>query len=366
MIFEKIKNLNYLLIFLLILISFIGAAGLYSAADGSYQPWASKHLIRFYFFLFMAIVISLIDIKLIYKYSYLLFIVSLFLLISVEVVGVLGKGATRWIRILGFSIQPSELVKITIILSLSKFYHDVKFENVKKISYLFIPFLILAIPFIFVVIQPDLGTSLSILILGVFILFLVGIRLWKFVLGFVFAIVSIPIVLQFIKPYQRDRIISFLNPESDPLGQGYQLIQSKIALGSGGATGKGFLQGTQSYLEYLPEKQTDFIFTLIGEEFGFLGTIFIIFLFILLIAVCYFISIKCFHTFGKILALGVGSNIFIYVFMNIAMVSGLMPVVGIPLPLISYGGSVMLSIMISIGLVLNVELNYNLKKLNNA
>ncbi len=366
MIFEKIKNLNYLLIFLLILISFIGAAGLYSAADGSYQPWASKHLLRFYVFLLMAIVISMIDIKLIYKYSYTLFILTLLLLISVEIIGVLGKGATRWIRFFGFSIQPSELVKITIILSLAKFYHNIKFENIKKIRYLFFPFLILTIPFVFVVIQPDLGTSLSILILGAFILFVAGIRLWKFLLGFIITIISIPIFLQSIKPYQRDRIISFLNPESDPLGKGYQLIQSKIALGSGGATGKGFLQGTQSYLEYLPEKQTDFIFTLIGEEFGFLGTIFIIFLFILLIAVCYFISIKCFHIYGRILALGVASNIFIYVFMNIAMVSGLMPVVGIPLPLISYGGSVMLSIMISVGLVLNVELNYNLKKLNNA
>jgi len=366
MIIEKIKNLNYLLIFLLILLSFIGAAGLYSAAEGSYQPWTSRHLIRFYIFLIMAVIISVIDIKIIYKYSYLLFILSLVLLISVEIIGVLGKGATRWIKIFGFSIQPSELVKVTIILALAKFYHDLKFENIKKISFLFFPFLILTIPFIFVVIQPDLGTSLSILILGVFILFLAGIRLWKFLLGFTVIIISIPLFLRFIKPYQRDRVISFLDPESDPLGQGYQLIQSKIALGSGGGTGKGFLQGTQSYLEYLPEKQTDFIFTLIGEEFGFLGTIFIIFLFILLIGVCYFISIKCFHVFGRIIALGVASNIFSYVFMNIAMVSGLMPVVGIPLPLISYGGSVMLSIMISIGLVLNVELNYNLKKFNNA
>ena len=366
MILQKLKNLNYLLIFLLILLSFIGAAGLYSAADGSYQPWASRHLIRFYVFLLMAIVISIIDLKLIYKYCYFLFIISLLLLISVEVIGVLGKGATRWIRIFGLSIQPSELVKITIILALAKFYNDIKFENIKKISYLFFPFLILITPFIFVVIQPDLGTSLSIIMLGIFILFFVGIRLWKFILGFIATVISIPILLQFIKPYQRERIISFLNPESDPLGHGYQLIQSKIALGSGGATGKGFLQGTQSYLEYLPEKQTDFIFTLIGEEFGFLGTIFIISLFVLLIAVCYFISIKCFHSFGKILALGVASNIFIYVFMNVAMVSGLMPVVGIPLPLISYGGSVMLSIMISMGLILNVDLNYNLRKLNNA
>ncbi len=173
-------------------------------------------------------------------------------------------------------------------------------------------------------------------------------------------------VFEFIKPYQKSRIISFLNPESDPLGQGYQLIQSKIALGSGGITGKGFLKGTQSYLEFLPEKQTDFIFTLIGEEFGFLGSIFIIFLFVMLISVCYFISIKCFHVYGRLIALGVASNLFIYVFMNIAMVSGLMPVVGIPLPLISYGGSVMLSVMISIGLILNVELNYNYKKLEYA
>ena len=366
MTFQKIKNLNYLVIFLLILLSFIGAAGLYSAADGSYQPWASRHLIRFYVFLLIAIAISIIDIKLIYKYCYLIFIISLLLLISVEIIGVLGKGATRWIRIFGLSIQPSEIVKITIILALAKFYNDIKFENIKKISFLFFPFLILIIPFIFVVIQPDLGTSLSIIMLGVFILFFVGIRLWKFILGFIATIISIPIFLQFIKPYQKERIISFLNPDSDPLGQGYQLIQSKIALGSGGATGKGFLQGTQSYLEYLPEKQTDFIFTLIGEEFGFLGTIFIICLFILLITVCYFISIKSFHFFGKILSIGVASNIFIYVFMNVAMVSGLMPVVGIPLPLISYGGSVMLSIMISMGLILNVDLNYNLKKLNNA
>jgi len=157
MIFEKIKNLNFLLIFLIILISFIGAAGLYSAADGSYEPWAYKHLIRFYVFLLMAIAISLIDIKLIYKYSYVLFILTILLLISVEIIGVLGKGATRWIRVFGFSIQPSELVKITIILSLAKFYHDIKFENIKKIIYLFFPFLILAIPFFFVVIQPDLG-----------------------------------------------------------------------------------------------------------------------------------------------------------------------------------------------------------------
>ena len=362
----KLQNLNYLLIFLVILITFIGAAGLYSAAGGSYSPWASRHLIRLLILSFLALLIAFVDIKLIYKYAYLIFIISFILLMSVELIGVFGKGATRWINIFGFSLQPSELVKVAIIISLARFYHDLKFEEVKSIINLFFPFLILFLPFLLVVIQPDLGTALSIIILGAFILFASGIRIWKFVLGFFVVIGSIPLLLNFLKPYQRDRVISFLNPEDDALGRGYQLIQSKIALGSGGFSGKGFLEGTQSYLQYLPEKQTDFIFTLIGEEFGFIGTIFIIIIFFLIISICFFISIKSNHIFGRLLSIGIGTNIFIYVIMNISMVSGLMPVVGIPLPLVSYGGSAMLSIMISIGLVLNAELNANIKKLNNA
>ncbi len=364
MILLKLQKLNYLLIFLVILISFIGAAGLYSAADGSYAPWASRHLIRLLFLLLLAIIISLINIKLIYKFAYLIFIISLALLFSVEIIGVFGKGATRWINLFGFSLQPSELVKITIILALARFYHDLKFAEIKNILNLIFPFIILFIPFVLVVIQPDLGTALSIVILGAFVLFASGVRLWKFVIGLFLVLGSIPLLLNYLKPYQRDRVISFLNPEEDALGRGYQLMQSKIALGSGGLSGKGFLEGTQSYLQYLPEKQTDFIFTLIGEEFGFIGTIFIIFLFLLLISICFYISIKSNHIFGRLISIGVGTNIFIYVIMNISMVSGLMPVVGIPLPLVSYGGSAMLSIMISIGLVLNIEINANIKKLN--
>ena len=362
----KIQNLNYLLIFLVALITFIGAAGLYSAAGGSYSPWASRHLIRLLVLLFLAIIIAFIDIKLIYKYAYLIFLLLFLLLFSVELFGVFGKGATRWISLFGFNLQPSELIKIGIILALAKFYHDLKFENVKNIVNLLFPFLILFFPFILVVVQPDLGTALSIIILGAFILFACGIRIWKFVVGIFTLIISIPVLLNFLQPYQKDRVISFLNPEGDALGRGYQLIQSKIALGSGGLNGKGFLEGTQSYLQYLPEKQTDFIFTLIGEEFGFIGTMFIILLFFLVITICFYISIKSSHIFGRILSIGVGTNLFIYVIMNISMVSGLVPVVGIPLPLVSYGGSAMLSIMISIGLVLNMELNANIKKIHNA
>ncbi len=362
----KFQNLNYLLIFIIILISFIGAIGLYSAAGGSYNPWSSRHLIRLLIFLFLTIFIAFLDIKLIYKYAYLIFILSLFLLFSVELFGVFGKGATRWINIFGFNIQPSELIKITIIIALARFYNDLKFEEIKKIHNLFFPFLILFLPFILVVIQPDLGTALSIVILGAILLFASGVRIWKFIIGAFAIIISIPVLLNYLKPYQKDRLISFLNPEEDALGRGYQLIQSKIALGSGGLSGKGFLEGSQSYLQYLPEKQTDFIFTLIGEEFGFIGTIFIIFLFLIIITICFYISIKSSHVFGRLLCIGVGTNIFIYVIMNISMVSGLMPVVGIPLPLVSYGGSAMLSIMISIGLVLNMELNANIKKIKNA
>ncbi len=362
----KIKNLNYLLIFVVILIAVIGVAGLYSAAGGSYSPWASRHFIRTLVLLSLAILIAFIDIKIIYRYSYLIFVLSLLLLFSVELIGVFGKGATRWISIFGFSLQPSELIKISIIIALARFYNDLKFQDVKKITNLFFPFLILFLPFLLVVIQPDLGTAVSIVILGVCMLFVSGVRLWKFATGIIFVLISIPLLLNHLKPYQRDRVISFLNPEDDALGRGYQLIQSKIALGSGGISGKGFLEGTQSYLQYLPEKQTDFIFTLIGEEFGFIGTMFIIFLFLLLISICFYISIKSIHVFGRLMALGIGTNIFIYVIMNISMVSGLMPVVGIPLPLVSYGGSAMLSIMISIGLALNMELNSNIKKLKNA
>jgi len=364
MMLKKLKNLNFLLIFLIILLSFIGAAGLYSAAEGSYYPWAGRHLLRSTIFLFFAIIIGLTNLKIFYKYAYLIFILSLLLLFSVEIIGVFGKGASRWIRVFGFSIQPSEIIKVTIVIALAKYYHNLKFEKIGNPLNLFIPLLIILLPFLLVLIQPDLGTALSILLLGIFILFAAGVKIWKFILGIFLLLGSIPILWNFVvKTYQKDRIISFLNPESDPLGRGYQLIQSKIALGSGGKIGKGFLQGTQSYLEYLPEKQTDFIFTLIGEEFGFLGTIFIIILFIFVITICFYISIKSSHIFGRIIALGFGSNLFIYVILNISMVSGLMPVVGIPLPLISYGGTVMLSIMISMGMILNIDLNYNLKKL---
>ena len=362
--FNKIRKINFLLIFIIILLSFIGFAAQYSAGGGSLDPWAKKHLVRIIISLLLLILIAMIDIKFFYKYSYLFFLFSLMLLISVEIIGNLGLGAKRWISFFGVSIQPSEIIKITLILALSKYYHNLRFEMIGKIYTVIFPLIIIFIPFFLVLLQPDLGTSVTILFLGLFIMFIAGVRIWKFVLGFALMLISLPFAWNNMKPYQQSRLLSFFNPDSDPLGQGYQLLQSKIALGSGGIIGKGFLQGTQSYLEYLPEKQTDFIFTLIGEEFGLIGTCFIILLFIIIIIIAYNISFRSNNLFGKILSIGICINIFLYVALNMAMVVGLMPVVGIPLPLLSYGGTAMLSVMISFGLLLNTEIHYNYKKLN--
>jgi len=360
---KKLKNLNLLFIFIVTLIVIIGTSALYSAADGNLKPWATKHIYRFIILFFVMISISTVNIKFIFKYSYTIFIICLALLLSVELVGTFGKGAERWIKVFGISIQPSEIIKIGIILSLAKYYHQIRFDKIGNLYHLVIPSLIIITPFLLVVLQPDLGTSLSIMLLGTLIMFISGVRAWKFVVGILISIISLPFLLSVIKPYQKNRVLSFLNPELDPLGQGYQLIQSKIALGSGGLTGKGFLKGTQSYLEYLPEKQTDFIFTLIGEEFGFLGSIFILILFTILIIICFYISLKSYNIFGRIVSLGVASNLFLYVLLNMSMVTGLMPIVGIPLPLLSYGGTAMLSLMISFGLLLNVDIHYNVKKI---
>ena len=362
--FAKLNKLNYLFLFIIILLSFIGFAALFSASNGDLEPWAKKHIIRFAIFFILLIIIALIDIKIWYNNAYTIFLLCLILLVSVEIAGSFGLGAQRWIRILGISLQPSELIKVAIILALSRYYHNLRFNRIGKLRSLVIPIFIIIVPFLLVLAQPDLGTAIMILILGLSILFVSGVRIWKFITGFMIFLISTPFFWANIKPYQQKRILSFINPELDPMGTGYHLIQSKIALGSGGTTGKGFLQGTQSYLEFLPEKQTDFIFTLIGEEFGFIGMIFILILYMFLILLPYYISFKSNLVFGKILSLGVSINIFLYVLFNTAMITGLMPVVGVPLPLISYGGTALLSLMISFGYLMNISIYGHLKKIN--
>ena len=360
---SKFYNINWLFIFLIIVLALVGFIALYSAADGNFDLWAKKQIIRFIVSLFLLFMIAFFDIRFWYKHAYLIFLLSLLLLISVEVFGIFGFGAKRWIKIYNISIQPSELVKVTLILFLARYYHDLRYDRIHLLRELIIPLIGIILPFIFVLFQPDLGTSIMILFLGVIIIFLAGVRIWKFVLSFFLTLILMPLIWKFVlKSYQKTRLVSFLNPESDPLGAGYHLIQSKIALGSGGLYGKGFLNGSQSYLNYLPEKQTDFIFTLVGEEFGFIGTIFILSIYLFLILTCFYISFRSVSKFGRLIALGVGTNIFLYIVSNTAMVTGLMPIVGVPLPLLSYGGSVLVSTMISFGLLMNVNIYYREKK----
>ncbi len=350
---------------LLVMISSVGFLALYSAAEGSFDPWSKKQIIRFLISLVLLLFISLVDIRLWYKYSYHIFFLSLLLLIGVEIFGTFGLGAKRWIRIFSFSIQPSELIKVAIILSLAKYYNELRYDRIGWIRNTIIPTFIIIIPFFFVIIQPDLGTAAMILILGALIMFIAGVKIWKFITVLILSGISFPLIWNLIlENYQKKRILSFLNPESDPLGSGYHLIQSKIALGSGGVYGKGYLKGSQAYLDFLPEKQTDFIFTLIGEEFGFIGTIFILILYIIIILICFYIAYRNFSIFGRLVSIGVGINIFLYVIFNTSMVTGLMPVVGVPLPLISYGGTVMLSTMISFGFLLNASIHEQQNKFN--
>jgi len=263
-------------------------------------------------------------------------------------------GAQRWINLGVIKLQPSELMKVGLTLALARYFHGVSSEDVRRIPCLFVPLVLIALPSALVLKQPDLGTALFLIMIGGAVFFVAGVRLWKFGLALAAAGAAVPIVWSTLRTYQQKRILTFLDPESDPLGAGYHILQSKIALGSGGLFGKGFMQGSQSHLNFLPEKQTDFIFTMMAEEFGMAGGLLLLGLYILIMIYGFAIGLRSRTHFGRLLALGLTSMLFLYVFINIAMVMGLIPVVGVPLPLISYGGNAMLTLMIGIGFLINV------------
>jgi rod shape determining protein RodA len=295
------------------------------------------------------------------KWSYAAYGVVLAMLAAVEVAGEIGMGAQRWIDLGIFQLQPSELMKIALVLALARYFHGLTHENVARPLYLLIPLAMVAAPVVLVLRQPDLGTAGMILLGSGAIFFLAGVRAWKFVTLLVIGIASVPIAWQFLREYQKKRILTFLNPENDPLGAGYHILQSKIALGSGGMFGKGFMQGSQSHLKFLPEKQTDFIFTMLAEEFGLIGGLGLIGLFVLITFYGLAIGLRAQSQFARLLALGVTTTLFLYVFINIAMVMGLIPVVGVPLPLISYGGTAMLTAMAAIGLMMCAYVHRDLR-----
>lgn len=354
---QKLSEINWVIVLILIAIALTGTAMLYSVAGGNFDPWASRHITRFSMAFMAMLVIALIDLRWWMRFAYPLYFLGILLLLVVEFAGYTGMGGTRWIDLGFMRLQPSELAKVAVIMALARYFHGLTLKGTQKLSNLFIPLAIIAVPAALVVRQPDLGTAILLSAGGVGVLFLAGARAWLFVVGFIGAISSIPVAWQLMQNYQRERVLTFLNPERDPLGAGYQILQSKIALGSGGTWGKGFMGGTQSQLNFLPEMKTDFIFTVLAEEFGMVGGVGLITLFMIIIGYGVVVSLTCRSQFGRILASGLSLVVFLYVFINIAMVMGLLPVVGVPLPLVSYGGSAMITVMIAYGLIFSVAIN---------
>jgi len=331
---------------------------LYSAGGGHFRPWLLRQMTFFTIFFPIMIFIALTDIKAIHKSCYYLYAANLLLLIIVDLAGHNAMGATRWFRLGPITVQPSEIMKVFTVFALAKYFYSIEADQITKIKNLIIPVLIIIVPVFFIFHQPDLGTASILLITGVSILFLAGVRLWIFVSAGISALIAIPLLWNFmLYDYQKQRVLTFLNPNSDPLGSGYNIIQSKIAIGSGGFLGKGYLQGTQGQLNFLPEKQTDFIFTMLSEELGLIGGVSLIAIYMAIIFIGIRIATNTKHQFGRLLVMGVMNIFFLHMFVNIAMVIGLIPVVGAPLPFISYGGTIMATMMIGFGLVLNIDLN---------
>ena len=351
---QKLWQIPWFFVFLLCVVSGVGVAMLYSAANGNMEPWALQHMVRFAVSLLLMLIIAMIDVRVWMRYSYALYFFTLMLLGLVEFFGSIGMGAQRWISLGYFSLQPSELMKVTMVLALARYFHSGSLEDYSRIQFLVLPLMLVIAPVLLVLRQPDLGTAIMLILASGAIFFVVGVKIWKFLVVIIGGFSVMPILWQFLHSYQKQRVLTFLNPERDPLGSGYHIIQSKIALGSGGLSGKGFLEGTQGHLRFLPEMQTDFIFTMLAEEFGLLGGVGLVFLYALLILYGVVLSLGSRSQFGRLVGAGVTATFFLYVFINIAMVMGLIPIVGAPLPLISYGGTAMLTVLVGFGFLLSV------------
>ncbi|HEY8963474.1 MAG TPA: rod shape-determining protein RodA [Alphaproteobacteria bacterium] len=337
----------------------IGFAALYSAAGGHLDPWARQQIIRFIPGFIVMLGIAVMDLKWIYRLAYPFWFLCVGLLVFVEVAGVIGMGAQRWINLGFINLQPSDLAKVAVVLAMARYYHALPIEKIRQLRTLFVPILITIVPVGLIVVQPDLGTSVMILMIAAGMVFIAGAPWWLFAGGVGAAAAIIPTAFHFLHDYQKKRVLTFLNPESDPLGAGYHITQSKIAIGSGGFDGKGYLQGSQSHLNFLPEKHTDFIFTMIAEEWGFIGAAAILTLFCFIFWQGYRIALRARYSFSRLLALGLITNFAIYIVINIGMVTGLMPVVGEPLPLVSYGGTVMVTSLLAFGMIMCVAVNRN-------
>jgi rod shape determining protein RodA len=358
---EKLIEFNWGFLLLLMLIASIGFAMLYSVAEGSFSPWAFRQAARFAVGVGIMVSVAMIDLRLWMRLAYPLYGIALAMLVAVEVIGFVGMGAQRWLNLGFVSVQPSEIMKVTLILALARYFHGLTLEEVSRIRNLLIPLGFVGTPVALVVLQPDLGTAILLIATGAVLFFSAGLRWRYFILSGAAVLAVIPILWSRLHDYQRNRVLTFLEPERDPLGAGYHILQSKIALGSGGIFGKGFMEGTQSQLNFLPEKHTDFIFTMLGEELGLVGGLVLLALYFVVLMFSLNVALQCRNQFGRLVAIGVSMTFFFYVFINTSMVMGLLPVVGVPLPLVSYGGTAMLSLMFAFGLLMSVHIHRNLE-----
>lgn len=354
---QKITELPWLLLLLLLCTGAIGVMAQYSAGQGEWTMYASKHLIVFAFGFGLALALAMVDLRYWHYAAYVAFGLMLLLIVAVDVAGFVGKGAQRWIALGPMQLQPSEFMKLAVIFALARYYSNVAEDDLANPRFLVVPLLIIAVPAFFILRQPNLGTAMIVIMIGGAMSFAAGVRLWKFAAILGAGLAAIPVAWHFMHDYQRGRVLTFLNPERDPLGAGYHITQAKIALGSGGWFGQGFLHGTQAHLQFLPEAQTDFIFSLLGEEWGFVGALVFIVIYFSMIVLIFRISLNARSLFGRLVAVGMGFNLFMYFLINIGMVMGLLPVVGIPLPLVSMGGSAMLATLIGFGAVLAVAVH---------
>ena len=358
---DKLYLLNWGLVAIILVIGLIGIALLYSAGGMSWTPWASSQAVRFAAGFVVMLLLALIDIRLWLRAAYPLYFAMLILLVIVEIMGQVGMGAQRWINLGFFVLQPSELMKITLVLALAKYFHSLDTDEIARPLVLVPPALMVLAPVGLVLLQPNLGTATLLLLASTALFFVAGVKWWKFALIILLAGIALPFAWNHLHDYQKARVMTFLDPDTDPLGAGYNIIQSKIALGSGGLLGKGYGMGTQSQLQFLPEKHTDFIFVVLAEEFGLAGAYGLLLLYFLLLAYGYMIALSSRSQFARLTSFGLTTSFFLYVFVNVAMVTGTIPVVGIPLPLVSYGGTAMMTLLIGCGLLLGISVHRDVR-----
>jgi rod shape determining protein RodA len=350
---DKLWRVHWFVLMIACLLAGIGTATLYSVSGGSFQPWAERHTLRFLIMLGIVVAMATVRLDVWIKLAYPTYIIALIMLALVPFIGVEALGAKRWIGAGSISFQPSELMKLALVGALARYYLWLPPDHVGKVRYVLVPLLMIGVPVALTLQQPDLGSAALFVALGLSLMFLAGVPLRYFALGGLLVVAALPMIWTGLHDYQKRRIEVFLNPGMDPLGAGYHITQSKIALGAGGFAGKGFMQGTQSQLDFVPEKHTDFIASIIGEEWGFTGMLVLIVIYAVLILLMMVMAWRCENRFARLAIAGSAMTFFVYVFINLAMVTGLVPVVGIPLPLVSYGGTSMTTLMIGLGVAMS-------------